>query len=484
MAISVYNTITRAKEPFKTLVEGKVSMYACGVTTYDVCHIGHGMQALIYDVIRAYLQFRGYDVTYVRNYTDVDDKIIARAAELGVSALEHSENMIRISEDDLALMGITPADERPRVSDHIPEIIALIQDIIARGHAYEADGDVYFRVRSFPEYGRLSNRNVEEMLSGARIEVSGSKQDALDFTLWKAAKPGEVNWPSPWGAGRPGWHIECSALAVKFLGVSFDIHGGGKDLIFPHHENEIAQSLCGTHGVFANYWIHNGLVTVDGRKMSKSFNNFLSIKDAVANYHPEAIRYAILRNHYSANIDFSEQAFYDAYSRIIYFYTTLAKIDGLRGSFPDGQDVVPVGVQPPDVVGAFTEAMDDDFNTACALREIGSAFKWLNDLMAAKKPKMKQKAAVLIRVADDIKHCAQVLRLLVMDPEQALEQIKQYLIGKRGIDESQVSDLIAQRDQARLTKDWAEADRIRDQLNGMGIQIMDTPSGSQWQVLP
>lgn len=484
MTIYVYNTLTNQKEEFEPITPGQVKIYACGVTVYDVSHVGHAMQAIIYDVIRNYLEFKGFDVTYVRNYTDVDDKIIARARELGLPALDHAEHMIKACQRDLEALDVQPADHEPRVSEHMQDIIDLIQKLIDRGHAYEVSGDVYFHVRSFPQYGRLSNSKIEDLLAGTREEVNTRKRDPLDFALWKSAKPGEVHWPSPWGQGRPGWHIECSALSQLFLGETFDIHGGGKDLIFPHHENEIAQSQAATGAGFARYWMHNGLITVDGRKMSKSFNNFLSIEDAVKQYDPETIRFAILSHHYSTDIDFSEKTFYDAYHRLIYFYTTLQRIDELFAQITDFDQSIPDGIDPPQIESLFVQAMDDDFNTALALAHIGSAFRFVNDLLAAKKPKMKRKMYVIRRVVEEIVKCARVLGFLKRAPEDALAQMQHYLIKAKGVDTEAVTHLVAERDAARLQRNWDEADRIRDQLLEMGIQVRDTPNGTQWHVTP
>lgn len=484
MPLRVYNTLTNRMETFEPLEPGKVKMYACGVTVYDLCHLGHAMQAIIYDVIRNYFEACGYEVVYVRNHTDVDDKIIKRAEELGVSALAHSQRMIEEHDKDLALLGVKPATIAPKVSDHIPEIIAMIEQIIDHGQAYAADGDVYFRVAAFPEYGQLSNRSVEELEAGARIEVNPKKENPMDFALWKAAKEGEVSWPSPWGPGRPGWHIECSAMSVKHLGETFDIHGGGKDLIFPHHENEIAQSRAANKGCFSRYWIHNGLVTMNGQKMSKSLGNFITIKDAAKKWYWETIRFTILSHHYAASIDFSEKSFYDAYCRLMYFYNTLLKIDQLQKQFPDYPKSIPDNVQLPNLDSAYREAMEDDFNTAVVIREIGTAFKFLNDFMAAKKPKLKQKVHTLTTVADKVRKVSAVLGLLQEDPQTALNTIQTFLIKAKKINVSHIESLLNQREEARTNKDWARADEIRDRLIEEGVAVMDTPEGTQWQVQP
>ncbi len=484
MELSVYNTLTNQRESFAPREQGKVSIYACGVTVYDVCHIGHAMQAIIYDVMRNYFEFLGMEVTYVRNYTDVDDKIIDKAQQLGIPALQHSQAMIECSQQDLAALGVKPADVEPKVSEHIPEIIELIQQLIEQDGAYESQGDVYFKVSAFPEYGKLSNRSTDELRSGARVEVNPKKRDPIDFALWKKAKQGEVSWPSPWSEGRPGWHIECSALAMKYLGRGFDIHGGGKDLIFPHHENEIAQSEKAVGCCFAKYWVHNGLVTVEGRKMSKSFNNFISIKDALASYYPETVRYTILSHHYSSNIDFCEKSFYDAYHRLTYFYSTLKRIEELRASMPDYPETLPEGVEAPEIRNAFIKAMNDDFNTSAAIREIGLVFKFLNDFLAAKKPKLKQKMHLVVQVTEALKPCLSVLGLLQREPGKALAEIQQFLIRDKKIDVDQVEALVREREEARTAKNWQRADEIREVLNDQGISVMDSPTGTTWQVQP
>ncbi|CAM2007952.1 cysteine--tRNA ligase [Acanthopleuribacter pedis] len=484
MTAYVYNTMTKKREPFEPKEPGKLSMYACGLTVYDKSHIGHAMQAIIYDMIRNYFEFRGYEVTYVRNYTDVDDKIIERAALENKPALVYSQEMIDLSLKDMALLGVKPATIEPKVSEHIPEIIELIQKLIDKGHAYESQGDVYFEVRSFPKYGCLSNRDPEELRSGSRIEINQQKNDPLDFALWKRAKEGEVSWTSPWGEGRPGWHIECSAMAEKYLGREFDIHGGGRDLIFPHHENEIAQSCAAHDSCYARYWIHNGLILVDGQKMGKSKGNFYTIQDAVKAFHPEAIRYTILKSHYTANIDFCDSAFHDAYSRMLYFYNTFKRVEEIREQFPDAEATPPANITVPNIKDAFIEVMDDDFNTVAAIREINAGFKFINDLVAAKKPKMKQKAGVILAVADEIKTCLGILGLCQNPSKQALAEIQEYLIRARNIDPAEVEARLQERVAARENKEWQKADDIRESLIADGIAVMDTPQGTEWQVLP
>jgi len=484
MSLSVYNSLTNAREEFKALEPGRIGIYACGVTVYDLCHIGHAMQAIIYDVIRNYFRMLGHQVTYVRNYTDVDDKIIERAKEKGIGALELSEDMIDACRADMALLGVKPADVEPKVSDHIPEIVELIGELVANGTAYASGGDVYYSVNAYKDYGCLSNRSTDELLVGVRKDANSNKSNPLDFALWKKAKPGEISWPSPWGEGRPGWHIECSALAMKYLGQTFDIHGGGTDLIFPHHENENAQSVMATGKPFANYWIHNGLVTVAGKKMSKSAGNFLSIRDAVARYYPETIRFTILAHNYSSNIDFCEKSFYDAYSRLIYFYTTLQRVEALLAEYPDAPKTIPDGIVIPKIRENFIAAMNDNFNTTAAIREIGQVFKFINDLLTAKKPKLPQKIHTFAQVIAPLRECLATLTLLQADPAEAVARIQEYLIREKNIDVAWVENQVAERNAARAAKDWSRADEIRDSLGNGGISVMATPDGTVWQVQP
>ncbi|MCB1052273.1 MAG: cysteine--tRNA ligase [Acidobacteria bacterium] len=482
MTITLYDTLTQTKKPFSPVQAGKVSLYACGVTVYDLCHIGHAMQAIIYDVIRRYLEFRGFEVIYVRNYTDVDDKIIQRAQERGMHPLDLSAEMIQACESDLDLLEVQPATHSPKVSEFMPQITQMIETLIQNGHAYAASGDVYFRVRSFGRYGCLSNRRCEDLQAGSRVEVNPLKEDPMDFALWKSAKPGEVSWSSPWGEGRPGWHIECSAMAVALLGETFDIHGGGKDLIFPHHENEIAQSECATGKPFANYWIHNGLLTVDGRKMSKSLNNFLTIRDAVAKYHPHTIRYAILSHQYGTNIDFSEKVFYDAYQRLIYLYTLLAKLQELEDQFPDVERQAPA---PEDAewVEKFRQAMDDDFNSAAAFGVLSAGCKAFNDLLA-QSGKLKNRAPQLLWLGRHIREYLGIFGLAPGEPKTKLAEINQYLIRSKGLDVAWVEDQIAERQALRQNKKYEEADQVRQRLIERGVLVMDTPNGTTWQVQP
>ena len=371
MTIQIYNTMKKKKEEFVPLREGYVGMYACGVTVYDLSHIGHARALIVFDVIYRYLQYRGYKVTFVRNYTDIDDKIIKRAQEEGVTYKDISDRYIKEFDHDMDLLGLEKPTVSPRATDHIPEMIAMVEALIEKGFAYEVDGDVYFSVGSFSEYGKLSGKNIEELNSGARVEVDERKQSPLDFALWKKSKEGEPFWECPWGKGRPGWHIECSAMSQKYLGTTFDIHGGGMDLIFPHHENEIAQAECATGEPFARYWIHNGFVNINQQKMSKSLKNFFSIREILETYHPEVLRLFLLSNHYRSPVDYSEQNLTEAKVGLDRFYAILRDLDEIK-SLDKGSAAQSLGekrlvTELQEFPGKFTAAMDDDFNTAAAL---------------------------------------------------------------------------------------------------------------------
>ena len=483
MEIRVYNTLTNRKEPLVPLVEGKIGMYVCGPTVYDMSHVGHARVYVTFDVVARFLRFAGRQVTYVRNYTDVDDKIIRRANETGVAPAEISERFIREFVADMQALGVDPADVEPKVTEHIPEVVGLIEKIIARGQAYVAGGDVYFAVREFPGYGKLSKRNLDDLEAGARVEPGDLKRDPLDFALWKAAKPGEPSWDSPWGKGRPGWHIECSAMSAKYLGETFDVHAGGKDLIFPHHENEIAQSEAASGKPFARYWLHNGFVQIDNEKMSKSLGNFFTIREVLQKFEAEALRYFLLGTHYRNPINFSDVALADAERRVDYIYETLAKVDERLA----GRQVTPGALvaqeQVEKVLPAFIEAMADDFNAAEALGGLANAFALMNEL--CEKPPTKDKAAVvrtLARVRDEVHAVGAVLGLFNQPPGEFLLRRREKKAAAKGIDGVRVERLINERGEARKAKDFAAADRVRDELKAMGVEIVDTPAGTTWKV--
>jgi len=477
------NTYTNKKEEFIPLEPGKVKIYSCGVTVYDVCHLGHAMQAMIYDMFRNYLEYRGFDVTYIRNYTDVDDKIINRAAELGITPLELSRQMIEETDHDLELLDIKPATFQPKVSDHISDIVAFVSVLVEKKYAYVTDkGDVYFSVRKFKNYGGLSNRNIEELRSGARIEPDEAKEDALDFILWKREETEGVSWDSPWGKGRPGWHIECSVLAMKFLGERIDIHGGGLDLIFPHHENEIAQSEAGTGKKFASYWIHNGLLSVEGQKMSKSLGNYLTVRDGVRKFHPQVIRFNIFTFHYSSNINFSKESFAEGYIRLNYFYTTLKKIDDLVESTPEFEDKLRDETMVNQIIPDFTTAMDDDLNTPVAIANLSNVMKYANDLLASKKIKVRKKVFTLKSIAESIREIGAVLGLFILPPGQFLKEVREIFIRECNLDAAEIQTQIEKRNAARKNRNWQEADAIRDCLEERGIKLVDKPEGTDWGI--
>ena len=484
MAQRLFNTLTNRKEDLVPLVDRKVGMYVCGPTVYDMSHVGHARVYTAFDTVVRWLRASGWEVRLVRNYTDVDDKIIKRANELGIPAHEVSERYIREFQRDMRALNVLPGDVEPKVTEHIPEIVALIERLVEKGVAYESGGDVYFSVKRFPSYGKLSKRNLDDLQAGARVEVGERKRDPLDFALWKAAKPGEPSWESPWGRGRPGWHIECSAMSEKYLGPCFDIHGGGKDLVFPHHENEIAQSEAASGCELAKYWMHNGFVTVDAEKMAKSLGNFTTIREMLERYDGEALRYFLLGTHYRSPIDFSVDAIEAAQGRVAYVYETLAKVDerlARAGEVPDGP------IHAPEIVeGAwanFAAAMEDDFNTAAALGAISELFPLMNELVD--RPPVKDRALVartLRRLRATIERVGDVLGIWRQEPRAWLASHRERMAAQRGIDPAWVEARIAARAEARKAKDFAAADAIRDELLARGVEIMDAPGGTTWRI--
>lgn len=456
--LKIFNTLKREKEIFTPIHPNQVGMYVCGVTVYDLCHIGHGRTFVSFDVIARYLRYLGYHLTYVRNITDVDDKIIKRALENHETCEHLVDRMVAEMYKDFDALNIQRPDFEPRATHHIPEIIALVQRLIDNGHAYVAqNGDVMFDVDSFPEYGKLSRQDLSQLQAGARVEINDIKKNPMDFVLWKMSKENEPSWQSPWGAGRPGWHIECSAMNCKQLGEHFDIHGGGSDLMFPHHENEIAQS-CGAHGdAYVNYWLHSGMIMVDKEKMSKSLGNFFTIRDVLQHYDAESVRYFLLTAHYRSQLNYSEENLKLAHSALERLYTAL------RGT--DANATAAGGEQ---FIEAFKAAMDDDFNTPGALSVLFDMARELNKLKAEQDPQTDAFAARLRELAG-------VLGLLYQDPETFLQA---------GIDDDEtktIEALIAQRNQARANKDWATADAARDKLTAMGVVIEDGANGTTWR---
>ena len=477
--LKIYNTLNKKKESFESIRPGKVGIYVCGPTVYDASHIGHARSVVVFDVIVRYLRAIGYEVTYVRNFTDVDDKIINRARELGISTRELSERYIKEFYEDMDALKVKRATVEPRAMDHIGEIIGVVERLISRGHAYKAGGDVFFAVETFKDYGKLSGRRLEEMQAGARVEVDEKKRNPFDFVLWKGAKPDEPMWDSPWGKGRPGWHIECSAMSTHFLGNHFDIHGGGKDLIFPHHENEIAQSEGAFREQFVNFWIHNGFVNINQEKMSKSLGNFMMIKEILKQYHPEAVRLFLLSNHYRSPLDFTDQAMVEADAGLEKIYALLHRIDGTLGSSEPAGDGQGLG----GLWASFCEAMDDDFNTARGIGLIFETVRQLNRFMddIAGKPGERDEGR-LQSVRCDLLRIGGVLGILTEASSQFFEQRKADALRRKGIDTALVERLIGERALARREKDWARADRIRDELSAMDILIEDQPEGTTWKV--
>ncbi len=477
--MQIYNSLNRRKEEFVPLVPGKVGLYTCGVTVYDLCHIGHARSLVVFDVIFRYLRYRGFEVTFVRNFTDIDDKIINRAHERGISWKELADKYIEEFYVDMDRLGLLRPTVEPRATEHIAEIIALVKRLEERGLAYVIDGDVYYRLQNFRGYGKLSGKNVDDLLSGARVEVDDRKKSPLDFALWKKSKPGEPAWPSPWGEGRPGWHIECSAMSQKYLGETFDIHGGGKDLIFPHHENEIAQSEGATGKPLARYWVHNGFVNIDQEKMSKSLGNFLTIRELLETVHPEVLRFFVVSSHYRSPIDFSQENVSAAAAGLERLYQVLERLDetatGSKGGVAGEAECLGATGGALEVWRtAFLRAMDDDFNTAAAVAVLFEAAKecnrWLDaDTLA---PAAAGGAAARLR------ELGGVLGLLTVPPAEFLKGSGD---GGNDFATAEIEALIAERSAARAAKNWAEADRIRDLLTERGIILKDGPDGTRWQ---
>ncbi|MFZ7111632.1 MAG: cysteine--tRNA ligase [Desulfatiglandales bacterium] len=483
MALTLYNSATRKKEVFETLQEGKVGMYVCGVTVYDLCHIGHARSAIVFDVLARYLRARGYDVTYVRNFTDVDDKIIARANQLGRAYRDLAQEFIEAFYEDMGRLKVLKADKEPRATEHIDGMIDMIKVLLAKGYAYVEGEEVFYSVEALGSYGRLSGRRIEDMQAGSRIAVDERKHHPMDFVLWKPAKPGEPQWPSPWGAGRPGWHMECSVMSNHFLGETFDIHGGGKDLIFPHHENERAQSIAANGGEFARYWVHNGFVTIESEKMSKSLGNFLTIRDALDIYPPEVLRLFLLSKHYRSPLDFAKSGVKDFQSGLVRIYRTLQRMNEILGPHEVEQGDPGIDVlrdeTEDEFLRQFVRIMDDDLNTAGAIGLIFEKIKDINRRMDAEadQPDSAVKEA-LAKDRRDLMSAGRVLGLLDEDPEAFFEAISS---PSERPDESEVEAMIEERARARAEKDWAQADAVRDKLKEMGIILEDGPQGTTWR---
>lgn len=489
--LRIYNTLSGKKEPFDPLVPKTVRMYVCGVTVYDYCHIGHARSAFVFDVIRRYLEYSGYRVEFVKNFTDVDDKIIKRAHEQGVSCDQVTARFIQAYYDDMGKLGVRPASIEPKATEHMADIVRLIETLIAKGFAYQVNGDVYFEVAKYPDYGRLSKRRLDDLQAGARVDVDERKRHPMDFALWKSAKPGEPAWPSPWGEGRPGWHIECSAMSIRHLGETFDIHGGGMDLIFPHHENEIAQSCGATGREFARYWIHNGFVQINQEKMSKSLGNFFTIREIFEKSEwskevtGEMLRYFLLSTHYHGPLDFSDQALKEAKNALNGFYDLFARLAESGGTAQADQELS----QATDRCRvAFRTAMDDDFNTPAAIAVLQGLRNDVNKLLERGLSVEARKKA-----REEFRSIGHVLGLFQLDRWQfnviglggtltASSSVKGHLHVTTGLTDAEIEQKLSERNEARKRKDFKKSDEIRKELGAQGIIIEDKPDGtSRWK---
>jgi cysteinyl-tRNA synthetase len=465
--MKLYNTLTGKKEPLVPVKEGKIGMYACGPTVYDYFHIGNARVFIIFDVLRRYLLYRGYDVTFVQNFTDIDDKMINRAAQMGISVKELADRFITAYREDVGALGVLPADHHPKATDFIPQIIALIQKLIENKMAYEVEGDVYFQVESFPSYGKLSHQNLDELSLGARVDIDERKKNPIDFALWKKEKPGEPFWESPWGRGRPGWHIECSAMSMHFLGETLDIHAGGQDLIFPHHENEIAQSEGATGQPFTRHWVHAGYLNINQEKMSKSLGNVLTVRELRQKYPPAVLRFFMLSAHYRSPINFSAEQLEQAARALERLNTMLYNLEERlpkagKGQPDPGEEILLSFLRESEE--KLIAAMDDDLNTAEGLAVLFELARKTNAYL--NRPE-GQKESVLAPILDFYRETDQILGFMQEGPLAGLEK--------------EIEELIAEREEARSRKDWATADALRDQLKERGIILEDTPQGVRWK---
>jgi cysteinyl-tRNA synthetase len=492
MSQKIFNTATRKKENFHPLKEVSVGIYVCGITAYDVCHIGHARAAIVFDVVVRYLKAKGYAVTYVKNFTDVDDKIIERANKEGVSITEISERYIKAHDEDMAMLGVRMPTITPRATKHIKDMISLISTLEEKGYAYCIDGDVFFSVNNYSQYGDLSGRNLEEMIAGARVDINEKKKNPLDFALWKKSKEDEPFWESPWGKGRPGWHIECSAMSQRYLGETFDIHGGGEDLIFPHHENELAQSLAATGKPLANYWMHNGFVKINSEKMSKSLGNIFPVREILKNYHPEVLRFFILQSHYRSPVDYSDDSLTEARAGLIRCYRTLQLLKELQMklSAETGMISKKSAAQAGSCISKFkkltekfNEAMDDDFNTAQALGYVFDMIRLANNFIVEEKNISSSDKAKILAAGDKVfDYFGEVLGIFQSDADQFFISDKEMELRKRDLNIDEIEDLVKQRQSARQNKDWARADAIRKKLEQLHIILEDSANGTTWMI--
>ena len=483
--MKITNSMTGKKEEFVPINKEEVKMYACGVTVYDLSHIGHARQAIVYAMMTDYFRYKGYKVTYVRNYTDVDDKIIKRANELGKNALEFSGEQILETEKDMEALHVTDADVKTKASGYIPQIIKFVENLIEKGDAYVTEkGDVYYSVKTFKEYGKLSHRKVDELRNGVRIEVEEGKKDPVDFALWKSAKPGEIYWESPWGKGRPGWHIECSAMILNTLGETIDIHGGGRDLLFPHHENEIAQSEALTGKKLANYWSHCGLIKINGEKMSKSLGNSLSIRDALKMYNYEVIKYVLLSKHYATDMDIHDSDYKIAEEHMYYFYSTIKKMNEfIMANAGDANGETLDNETLKNIVPKFIEVMDDDFNSALAISNLHIIFRDINNMMkTANKGNLQIVANTLAKALEDIKSVYKILGFFEQELDEFINKMREKYLNKLNINTNEIEEQINKRAEAKKNKDYETADAIRAELDKKGILLNDTKEGTTWDI--
>lgn len=465
MSVRLFNTLNRKKETFEPLESNRVRMYVCGPTVYNYIHIGNARPPIIFDVVRRYLEYKGYDVTYILNYTDVDDKLIRRAAELDRSVPEVAETFIRAYEEDMADLGVLPADAHPRVSDHMKDIIRFIRDLVEKGYAYESEGDVFFRTSAYPEYGKLSHQPIEELKAGARVDVNEKKASPLDFALWKRAKDGEIAWDSPWGKGRPGWHIECSAMARAYLGDTFDIHGGGHDLAFPHHENEITQTESLTGKPMARYWLHNGYINIENEKMSKSLGNVVLVRELRERFSGQIVRFFMLSTHYRNPISFSESVLQQSQNSLDRIRIAVRNLEHRLQTAADTDTDETVRPAVDHLIHRFEREMDDDFNTADAITVLFDLVREANKYLESERTE----APVLRKILDTLHSLGAVLGLTFKETRNGSE------------DEADIEAMIEERTKARRNKDFQKADAIRDKLQAMGIMLEDTPQGVRWR---
>lgn len=484
--MQLYNTLTRSKQPFEPVHPGRVNMYVCGITAYDYCHIGHARSSVVFDVLVRHLRAKGLKVHFTRNFTDVDDKIIRRAQEERSTSEAVSQKYIDAFHEDMDKLAVLRADDEPRATGYIAEMIALAERLIASGHAYATpSGDVYFRVRSFAPYGKLSGRNLEELRSGARVAPGEEKEDPLDFALWKAAKPGEPTWESPWGAGRPGWHLECSAMSEDILGLPIDIHGGGQDLIFPHHENEIAQTEAAARKDFARFWVHNGFVNINSEKMSKSLGNFITIRNIYEYCLPEVLRFFLLSSQYRSPLDYSTEALDESEKGLRRVYACLALVREALAATKWSASPAPeaLSAELADLEAAFEQAMDDDLNTAAALGHVFGIVRLAGRIVDDKGLRKSQGGKALMeRVLADFERFSRELGVFGSDPAAFLLDLRGSKAKRKGIDAAKVQELLDARQQARKEKDFARSDALRDEIAALGVEVKDTPAGPVWDV--